>query len=80
MKKKDILVRVQLSGTRSVKMYKQDAIAKGLYKEHKQVENKMVEPDANKKVDPGVMVDFTTIPGIGVSASEKLKANGILSF
>lgn len=90
-KRNDVLVRVQISGTRFVKMYKQDAIAQGLYKERKQVENKMLVPEENKKVEapkveapkveaPKVMVDFTTIPGVGVSASEKLQANGIHTF
>jgi len=90
MRKDDVLVRVQISGSRYVKMYKKDAIAKGLLKEKAQVPNKMIASVNNKAVVPAMddlsltidseVQDFTEIPGVGASTAQKIVDHGITTL
>lgn len=88
--KKGKLVRVELSKGRYVKMYEQDAIAKGLLpgKLRDPGENKMRPVGENKATKPlpelreavAPADDFTTIPGIGPASARALAARGITTF
>ena len=90
MARNDALIRVEVAKGRWVKMYRQDAIAKGLIKARPQVSNKMVQPQANKEVEVGhslididekdddeMVMPFTDIPGIGATTAKKIEAQGI---
>jgi len=76
------LVKVQLSPGRWVKMYEKDAIEKGLLiKQRKQSENKMIQPQEEKKIEPVLEKaewdDFTEIHGVGKATDEQLHAHGV---
>lgn len=79
------LIRVEIGKNRWVKMYEQDAIAKGLLqKEKPQAANKMRQPAENKLPEKSAEVpagdDFSAISGVGKSTVETLHEHGIFTF
>lgn len=90
-KEKGPLVKVELQPGRFVKMYRQDAIDKGLLaapetKSQPPAENKMLPPADNKAATPPAPPapiepdDFATIQGVGKATARALAAHGIATF
>jgi predicted flap endonuclease-1-like 5' DNA nuclease len=86
---KGSLVRVQIGPNRFAKMYRQDAIARGLIaepegrkpqKQRRPVADKRRRGAVNKAVKKQQMDDFSIIRGIGPATAETLHERGILTF